>query len=68
MEINMDWNKVIPAPIPMKRARASKENHKDMHPEYTAGLKDEASKTSKLFREKIAQDLERAMKGKLCHH
>ena len=62
--MSFDYEKVIPAPIPMKRMAPPKMKFNDMNPVYTSRLQDEAKKTSQLFREKVAQDLARAMKGK----
>lgn len=57
--MNIDYEKVIPAAIPMKRAAPDKPKFNDMNPKYTSRIEDEAKKTSLAFREKVAADRQR---------
>lgn len=57
--MKMNWQNVIPMPIPTKRASPPKSKMIDMHDSYTKGITAEASKTSKLFREKVQADRKR---------
>ena len=50
----MNWDAVVPEAIPMKRAPAPR-----MDKVYTTNLQQEAGKTSKLFRQKVEEDLRR---------
>lgn len=61
--MSVNWEKYIPAPIPMKKARPPQPKFDRLHPKYVVGIHDDAKKTSQLFKQKIAADLER-LKGK----
>ena len=57
--MSINWEKVIPQAIPMKRAPSKKMLTNDIMPVYTRNIYDEAKKTSQKFREKIEVDLKK---------
>ena len=57
----MDWEKVIPLAIPMKRAKMiTRDPYHCMPAIYTSNILAESKSTSQKFREKIAADLKKA--------
>lgn len=59
INMNFDYEKVIPKAIPMKRAELKKTKFIPLNPYYAVRLEQEADKTSKLYRQKIEADRKR---------